>query len=173
MVSISGLIEDVKRRPIIAAGAVALGAVPIALLARGRSKSGNGTAIIAPEVTTPATTPPMENPSAPITPAFPTPGNRLPGQWTQPGFKPGEGPIRRKPPAPGKPPAAPVKTITDEQRRRFKCPPGSVLTWEKGGTGNLVCERRDGTQFQVKPGSSPKPAPKPKATGFKMPALRR
>lgn len=159
--SISGALEFAKRKPMLAIGAAGtVVVVGVAVYLRGGGGGASSTPAAAPPVTT---GPDVTTPSTPGMPGLGTPPN-----ITLPGFPPGAGPSRPVMPPPrsnmenmpgkiighdtgaGKSGGKPGDVI-DQKGKPYSCPAGTFLTYEKGGTGHQVCQRKDGTQFAVVP----------------------
>lgn len=143
--SLAGAVEFARQKPAVAAGIAVLvmGGGALALLRSRKGTGATGTASMiygavgdsskfpadgypAVIVTQPGATAPTPKP---ITEPGKTPAK--PGRPAKTGGKPGD--------------------VLNQKGMPFFCPPGSFLTWEKGGTGNKVCQRKDGVQFAVRP----------------------
>lgn len=125
---IGSLIAEIKQRPMVAGGAVLAGGAVAVLAFRGRA--GGKAESAAPEVFDVAPDwygyspyPPLPDISGPTTPAPTNPPQSAPV-------------VKRK--------------VAPEMRRIYDCEPLSKLTYERNGSGNIVCERRDGVQYPVK-----------------------
>lgn len=152
MAGLGEFIAEAKHHPVILGGAVVVGA-GVAIYARTHRAEA------------PAATPPADD--------FDTGGPYIPpivgggvaglmgpagpaGPAGAPGAKGATGAPGAKgaPGLPGKTPPTtkPVKTskITAAFKAAHSCGAGDTFAMERGGTGNIVCQRPDGVQYQVR-----------------------
>lgn len=140
--SIAGAVDFARSNPVIAAGVavVIMGGGAVALL-RSKNTGESGTASMIYGMVGDSSKFPPDGYPAII--------------QTQPGSAPTPAPIPAPSKEPSKPPSKPKPggspgDVIDQKGKPFYCPSGSFLTWERGGTGNQVCQRKDGVQFAVK-----------------------
>lgn len=143
--SLTGAVEFARQKPAVAAGIAALvmGGGAFALIRARKGAGAPGTASMIYGAVGDSSKFPADGYPAVIV--------------TQPGATaPDPKPISEPSKTPAKP-SKPAKTggkpgdILSQKGMPFYCPSGSILTWEKGGTGNKVCQRKDGVQFAVRP----------------------
>lgn len=159
-----------RRNPKVAAG-VGAGVVVLGAWAYlGARRERSGATILSPQPGVVGSTATPTPPAAPTPPA----GNPIgqgptnPGRpiaATLPGFPSGYGPPRVTKPrsnlermpefivgnGSGDTDKRMPGERIDPKGKPYTCPKGSFLTWERGKTGNQVCQKPDGTQFAVVP----------------------